>query len=264
MPSRVSRGSLIFVGFVLACLALMVVVILSDRTRGLSYVMTFEDARGLTVGAPVMLRGTVIGEVVGVRLSPQPDERVEVTVRIYGEHAGRIAAPPDSTGRIKRDSLVLGNPYIEILTRGQNGQPLQEGTVVAGLENWTEEKLWAGKGRLASGYTRALEMGKGGLTKLEDWAESEQGQKVRAEVDEFFVKLDEVSSDTSRAAREKLDAAVRKGGELVRRLKEEKASDVATDLRQSLDRLIEESEGLQDDARERLKNLLDGAPDSGS
>ncbi|MCB2155080.1 MCE family protein [bacterium] len=261
MPSRVSRGSLIFVGFILACVALMVVIILTDRTRGLTYVMTFQDAKGLNVGAPVMLRGTTIGEVVGVRLADEPKEHVEVAVRIYPEHRNRIPAPPNSTGRIKKDSLVLGSPFVEIVMRGDDrSTPMPEGMTVEGLDSWADEKLWAGEGKLKAGYEKALEMGKGGLAKLEDWSNSEQGQKIRAEVDEFFTKLDEVSSDSAEVAKAKLSEAVQKGSELMAELKKQKAGDVAQEFRKSMEGIIDETEGLKSDVRQRLKNMLDELP----
>ena len=113
---------------------------------------------------------------------------------------------------------------------------------------------------LKKGYEKALAMGKGGLSKLEDWANSEQSQKIRADVDEFFTNLGEVSSEKAEVAKEKLDAAVKKGGELIRELKKQKAGEVAGELRKSLEGIIEETEGLRSDVRQRLKNMLDEIP----
>lgn len=255
--ARISRGNLIFVSLVLLGVAALVAIVLIDRPTGLQYTVMFEDADNLPVGAPVRMQGIQIGEVTGVRLSDRQPGMVEVDLKIHAPHRRRIHEAPNTSARIKKDSMVLGQPYVEVLNRGDLGAGLQAGSVVQGVDGWTQEKLWLAGGAMGEAYEKALTVGREHLDRLEEWATEGEGARKKEEVLAYLQSLEEAAGTRAGAARERLSAAMERGRELWRGLREEKAPEAAEQVRQSLEALLEQGESLEEGAREQLERLLE-------
>ncbi len=269
MPSRIARANMIFVCLMILAAALLAAIVLIDRKAGLNYTYTFDDAKDLAIGAPVKMRGTQIGEVTGVRLADQRDAGVQIDVRVYAEHRNRINAAPDSTARIKKDSMVLGNAYVDVINRGDGSSgAMASGTVVEGLDGWTEEKLWVAKDKMSSGYAKALSMGAEGIDRVEEWAKSEDGQKLKTQVNDFLGSLEEASATKAQQARSKFGEALEKGTKLLNDMRAQAEgaanSDTADDLQKSLEELLKQAENLDDQTRERVEALLKEAKEKTS
>ena len=98
-----------------------------------TYMFLFkESVRGLTVGAPVDLRGIVVGEVAAIytRFDPVKKEfSIPVEVRIYPERfTSRYQGAKTEGGRVARDPRALGQWLVENGLRGQ----LRTGNMLTG------------------------------------------------------------------------------------------------------------------------------------
>jgi len=122
-----------------ASITLGVLILLMSGTGGvfthkiilLSY---FDNAGGLTVGAPVRLQGVDIGNVTRIRVVSDPAKKltpVEVTMKVNTVYLANL----------RKDSLtmlqtagVLGETYIDINSAGGHGPEVTEGDVLATQE----------------------------------------------------------------------------------------------------------------------------------
>ncbi|MCA9423946.1 MAG: MCE family protein [Candidatus Omnitrophica bacterium] len=127
-------GSEVRVGFFML-IALAVAAYLVFSIKGNPFQKTFEIAAqydrvsGVKPGTTVTLAGHAIGEVS--RVGPNPKERkIEVWMKLDDKYAGVIL--DDATAAIVPLGF-LGDVMIEI-TYGKYGQPVQEGSVLAGQE----------------------------------------------------------------------------------------------------------------------------------
>ena len=139
MPSQKQlKWSQLKVGIlvVAASVTLGVLILLMSGTGGvfthkivlLSY---FDNAGGLTVGAPVRLQGVDIGNVTGIRVVSDPARKltpVEITMRVNTRYHANL----------HKDSLtmlatagVLGESYIDINSALAHGPEVSEGDVLA-------------------------------------------------------------------------------------------------------------------------------------
>ena len=142
MPSQKQlKWSQLKVGLtvVAASVTLGVLILLMSGTGGvfthkivlLSY---FDNAGGLTVGAPVRLQGVDIGNVTGIRVVSDPARKltpVEVTMKVNTVYHATL----------RKDSLtmletagVLGETYIDINSAVAHGPEAAEGDVLATQE----------------------------------------------------------------------------------------------------------------------------------
>ncbi len=261
MSVRISRTNLLFAGIMIGCAALLVFVVLVDKKGGLEYTYTFQDAKDLPVGAPVKMNGVQIGEVTGVQLN---DSGVEVGVRIYAEHRTRIFAPPNSAGRIKKDSVVLGNAYLEVLNRPgvANATRIQSGTRTNGLESWTEEKLWTGGGELSVAATRMLESGREHFDRLESWAVEGGGKELADRTKAWLDNFEGSASEKAGEYRIKMAEQLARGAELLQSAKENpKAQEVTGDIKAALDKLLVQAKQLETTATLKLEKGQEAVED---
>ena len=89
-----------------------------------------DNAAGLRVGAPVRLEGVDIGNVIGIRVAPNPPNpaapveiRMKITTR-YAESMNTGCTVAQTTAG------VLGEVFIDIDCREAKGQPVQEQAVL--------------------------------------------------------------------------------------------------------------------------------------
>ena len=256
MKARVSRGTLLFTTFMLVIAALVAVIVIVDKGSGLNYTVVFDDARGLPVGAAVKLNGVQVGEVTAIRFSDEAAGAVEVDLRVYGEHAKRIHGQGDTTARIKKDSMVLGKSYVEVFNRGAaNGPELAAGSKIEGLDSWAEEQLWKGKGTADDAFAKAMETGKQSFDKLQGWVETD-GAALKGDVEGFLASVEEAASERTAGARDKVDDAVERGRQLYTRLKEERAPELAEQVRAQFSALKEAGRSWEDGARAKIDSFL--------
>ncbi len=92
----------------------------------------FEDARGITVGDKVMGDGVEVGRVIAPPESPKP-RHVVVSVRIDGLSVDkRNYLTEDLTAVIRKDSLVAGQAYLDLIFPASPGTPVESGAVLKG------------------------------------------------------------------------------------------------------------------------------------
>ena len=138
MPSEKQvRWSELRVGItvLVALITLAVLIFLMTGTTGLftkkitirSYV---DNAGGLRTGAPVRLEGVDIGNVTGIRVSPNPANKaapVEIMMKITTKYADAMS---DKCEVALTTAGVLGEVFIDLDCRQRQGRPLRAGDVL--------------------------------------------------------------------------------------------------------------------------------------
>lgn len=97
-------------------------------TRKIHLLAYFENANGLSAGAPVTLDGVTIGNVIGVRiLAHHEPDPVEVTIRVGAQFLPSLHT--DSTAAIDQAG-VLGDAFLNISSATAKGPIPADGTVL--------------------------------------------------------------------------------------------------------------------------------------
>ncbi len=258
MQARISRTNFVFAGIMIGCAVLLVLVVMLDRKGGLEYSYTFQDARDLPVGAAVKMNGVQIGEVTAVELGEGGG--VEVGVRIVAEHRNLIYAPPNSAARIKKDSLVLGNPYLEVINRQgvANAERIRSGTRTEGLESWTDEKLWSGSGELSLAARQMYESGKQHFDRLETWVQEGGGRELADRTKSWLDNFEGTASDKAGEYRVKLAEQLGRGAELLQAAKDNpRAQEVTGDIQAALQQLLVQARQLETTATLKIEEGTD-------
>ncbi|HEV2299378.1 MAG TPA: MlaD family protein [Candidatus Acidoferrales bacterium] len=136
---RLSWGELRVGLFVLAGLfivALGVFYVTGGQSWGAKYQLKtyLPEVSDLQDGSPVTLDGLVVGNVTGIRINPNPPDRmhsIEVDMRIGKDYQKLIRS--DSYAKLQTEGLV-GNRYITI-KRGLSGTVLANNGTVEGRES---------------------------------------------------------------------------------------------------------------------------------
>jgi hypothetical protein len=254
MESNAPKIPRLFIGFVLLCLVVLGAVVWFDRGNQSEFTFRFDDAKGLETGAPVVLRGIEVGRVRTIAVSGAREKGVDVTIAVAPEYAGKLPAPPHTTARIIRGAPVIGKTRVELLARDGVGERMVPGTVVDGLEGWTEEKLWTAGKALEEGGDVALSYGRDSLDRLAEWADSEQSEKLKGRLKGFLESVEKAAMEDGPRA---FDAALERGRALVNEVDTSKARETAEEVGRSLEALLERSKKLEGEARARAQAAIE-------
>ncbi|MDK2972760.1 MAG: MlaD protein [Candidatus Sumerlaeota bacterium] len=255
MRFTVSRSTTVLFAVAVAFVAIVALIVWIDRANGVDYTLTFRDAHGLSAGAPVRLDGRDIGRVRAVH---EQDGGVEVAVRIFPEFADTLHAPPNTTARIHSGTPVIGEPYIEVVNRGEPGEGLAKGTRVEGLEGWTEELAWKGEEKAAASWDRLVDLTRGEMSQLQLWLDTRDAGEIKDNVTTFMADFEEAAASKADGARESLAglfARAREIGGEMRRSPEAQAA--AQDVERTLETVLESSQDLSEEARGKLEDVLE-------
>ncbi len=127
---------------VIFALALLVtfVLVLGDFSLGnqFEFSVEFNNAGGLKPGADVAIAGLNVGNVKSLRFIQ--NERADANATAVAVRAN-IEISPDYADAVRENSQffittrgVLGEPYIEIVTRDFEAKPIEGGTVMRGVD----------------------------------------------------------------------------------------------------------------------------------
>ncbi len=173
-------------------------------TAKLPYQTQFDSAAGLVAGNPVRLNGVTVGNVLEVKLSPDPaDQRVRVVYEVDRRIRTRLRA--GTSASIKTIGL-LGDKYVE-LVGGSADEPIVEpGGEIKAAPGAGLEKLLEGSGDLLTdlgAIARSLknilgrtEQGKGFLGALT--SESEEGARLGNNLNATLTNLNQVLAKVNR------------------------------------------------------------------
>lgn len=125
---------------VLFSLALLVAFVLAlgdfSFGEGFTFDVEFNNAGGLKPGADVAIAGINVGKVEGLRFNTNPtsgEGAVGVTATLSVEPEQADAIREDSDFFITTRG-VLGEPYIEIVTRSLDAPPIEKGMTMRGVD----------------------------------------------------------------------------------------------------------------------------------
>jgi len=246
MDPRTRRliNGVIFV-MVLAIIAAIAIGIISRRPKGITFTIAFKDARGLALGAPVMLQGFRVGEVTRVALVKEVSG-VEVDAAIAPNYVDQVPAPEFLTARIKKPLLLPGGGEV-VLIRLKNAKgQMPDGARIDGVEGLTGEMRFRAKGAIKRAYAKTAEKTSDTIDRFRTWwaekRDKKQGAgKARKELDAWLNDLENLDypptpteSRTLRARGEllqksweaqKLDEEAREMGKMLQSVEEyEKAA----------------------------------------
>jgi phospholipid/cholesterol/gamma-HCH transport system substrate-binding protein len=123
--------TVIFAGTVLAVLILLMTGTSGFFTKKIRLRSYFDNAGGLSVGAPVRLQGVDVGNVTRIRVVSDPDRRltpVEVTMKVSTKYRSNLRS--DSVTSLATAG-VLGETYIDINSALARGLEAKDGDVLA-------------------------------------------------------------------------------------------------------------------------------------
>jgi phospholipid/cholesterol/gamma-HCH transport system substrate-binding protein len=128
-------GSVFALGLVILALAVMAVSnesgVLFERTE---YVVRFDDATGLVVGAPVRMAGVEVGSVVAIRLPTDPGGRgIRVGIAVDPAYAERVRR--DSRAALRILQFLTNEKFVEVTPGSPDSPALPEGAEIALLED---------------------------------------------------------------------------------------------------------------------------------
>ena len=119
-------------------LALACITGCRSRKQGLTLHFVFEDAKGITVGNKVMGDGVFVGQVIAPPESPKP-RHVVVSVRIDSLSPDKMSyVTKDLTATIKKDSLVAGETYLDLVFPREPGETVADGAILKGRGGATD------------------------------------------------------------------------------------------------------------------------------
>lgn len=256
MQMRVSRSTALMLGVLVASILLIALIVWGDRRGGLRYTVTFADAAGVTEGTPVRLGRDEIGHVEFVRV--KEDGSAEMGLRIQRDFAEAIHQPPNTTARVRRARLGRGTTHVEVLNRGEVGGGVPDGAVVQGLDGWSDELRWTAGARAAEAWERLGVSSRGQIAALEEWLQTRDASQVRDSVVDFLSEFEGAAADRAEIARERLAGLVDRARALGNELRRSpEARTAARDVERALETVLEGSEQLSAEARERLDRVLD-------
>jgi phospholipid/cholesterol/gamma-HCH transport system substrate-binding protein len=122
--------TVIFAGSVLAVLILLMTGTSGFFTKKIRIRSYFDNAGGLSVGAPVRLQGVDVGNVTGIRVVADQDKRltpVEVTMKVSTKYRSNLRS--DSVTALATAG-VLGETYIDINSSLARGPEAKDGDVL--------------------------------------------------------------------------------------------------------------------------------------
>jgi phospholipid/cholesterol/gamma-HCH transport system substrate-binding protein len=128
--------------FLLASLALVAVMIfaVSDMQslfkNKKDVMVLFQFSDGIEKNAQVRYSGIKIGKVANVRMAPESNDKVELTLSVYSD----AVIKEDTKASIKTLGLV-GGKYVELTGGTQQARPLAPGAALTGEESFKMEDL---------------------------------------------------------------------------------------------------------------------------
>lgn len=229
----------------LAVLAVAVCIVLYTRWRhaGLEYRILFRDAQGLREGDAVTLAGTRVGSVKEIGYD-KASNRAVVTVRIDEDKRELVKGTGDSSARIMKDGWVVARRRVELINRGTRESTMEGGSTVEGLESWSAEQVFRGKGLAQegvedakAGLARARESLDGLLKSAREnveagkqYASGPEREELKAQIEEVRRQIEEYSLEQKDKAAELAAEAIEKGKKLAVELRAKGQGELATEL----------------------------------
>jgi len=227
-------------------LALVVSLIIFGREgTGMTFTVTFSDLKGLKVEAPVVLNDKEVGNVVSIAPAPDSEGRWRVELGITKDNQRQISS--SVTARIIPAGLLQRQAEVRLLKGDDNGAPMRPGTVVQGIETWTEEQLIVGQ----ESARRGIEQLGGSWESISsriglvmegarDWLSSPDGRRLQGRMEEVRTDLRDFAVTKVGEAGEKVKGTMDKGQQLILELRDLGRDDLADELSRTLESLQEE------------------------
>ncbi len=139
------------------------VVVLGDLSVGSAqrYQVEFDNSAGLKPGADVAISGLRVGQVESLEFitdeSAGDDERavsVRATISVRDKHTDSLT---ESSNFFISTRSVLGEPYIEVVTRSLDAPPLEPGATVQGVNPPRSDAMISKASRLLDSLVRVIE-----------------------------------------------------------------------------------------------------------
>lgn len=115
-----------------AAMSLLAIAGCGNKSDAVDLHFVFHDARGITVGDRVMGDGVEVGRVIAPPESPKP-RHVVVAVRIDRiSPEKRAYLTQELTAAVRKDSLVAGQAYLDLIFPSSPDVTVETGTVLKG------------------------------------------------------------------------------------------------------------------------------------
>lgn len=197
--------------------------------NGTTYRILFEDSKGLEAGDVVTLQGVKVGRVESVERD-QETGRVAVEVLVDSQSSGRIPPPPNTSARLISEGWIWERTRVQLLTRGESAESIEEGVTVEGLENWAAEQAWRGREKAQQGIRAVVETAEESLGNARQWAESPEARELRSDIESLRAELRQMGGDAALDAQSKAQKLLSEGRQLTDRLMQFGREDLASDL----------------------------------
>jgi phospholipid/cholesterol/gamma-HCH transport system substrate-binding protein len=237
----------IFLLFSFAVLAVMVFAVSDIKSffkKKKEVKVLFSSSEGIEKNAPVRYSGIKIGKVESVRVAPEYNDQVELTLSVYRD----AVVKQDTKASIKTLGLV-GGKYVELSSGTPQGRPLGPDEVLKGEESLKLEDL-----------TRAASIVVGKLTNIANNLDRLLGDPALSKSIKATVQnLQEVSANVKvmTSSKEEVAQGLKNLPELLKKLDESAANLKA--ITEKSDKIVGENKKKIDDAmesfREMAKNL---------
>jgi len=232
---------------VLAAGVLLATVIgCSPDWGGLQFSLTFQDARGLTAGDPVVYRGVEIGEVRSVELADRQGVRVAVLIR--RPHRAAVYREARFVIERSRDHGTRPNArQLSVKDRPGERTPIEAGSTFEGDEPGLGDVWQSLRAQGADALESARDLAHTLAGRLEEAADSPEARRLRKDIEAFIDDAGEMAGDQWEAfRRERLPELRRRAEELRDELRreghEEKAKAFWDDFTRWLDEVRSEAE----------------------
>jgi len=118
-----------------AAVSLMAIAGCGKKSDAIDLHFVFQDARGITVGDRVMGDGVEVGRVIAPPESPKP-KHVVVSVRIDRlSPEKRAYLTKQLSAAIRKDSMVAGQTYLDLIFPPSPGVVVETGSVLKGRDS---------------------------------------------------------------------------------------------------------------------------------
>jgi ABC-type transporter Mla subunit MlaD len=198
-----------------ASLLLTMVLGCDANWGGLPFALTFEDARGLTVGDPVVCRGVEIGQVRSVELERNAGVRVGILIR--REHRDAVYQEARFVIERSRDHAQRpGGRQLTVKDRRGRHTPIDRGSTLEGDEPGLGDVWQSLRAKGADALESARDLADALAGRLEEAAESPEARHLREDIDAFLDDAADLAREEWEAFREERLPELRRKAERLR------------------------------------------------